>query len=237
MKTERFEMRLDPETVGRIDDWRSRQSDLPSRAEAMRRLVDAQLLAMDKPPLHRIRISDGEKLILSILADLIKHLNVRNGSIDPDFLEETLFTEHYWGFGWKYTGLFDGPIDTPEPVHEVCDILEMWHCIERDYSDLPQQDQDLVADAVAPFGKNPTFPGFDGNDESDHLSCARYLINHLDRFVRFKGRDINSHMGSLASHRRMLSAFRPMKEPPAYGKLSAAQIIALLNERIHPDHR
>lgn len=32
-------MRLDPETLAEIDEWRRKQDDLPSRAEAIRRLV------------------------------------------------------------------------------------------------------------------------------------------------------------------------------------------------------
>lgn len=40
-KTERFEMRMTPETLKRLDDWRRGQDDLPSRAEAIRRLIDA----------------------------------------------------------------------------------------------------------------------------------------------------------------------------------------------------
>ena len=35
LKTERFEMRLDSRTLERVDAWRARQSDLPSRAEAV----------------------------------------------------------------------------------------------------------------------------------------------------------------------------------------------------------
>jgi hypothetical protein len=35
----RFEMRMDPETLAAIDEWRRRQPDLPPRAEAIRRLT------------------------------------------------------------------------------------------------------------------------------------------------------------------------------------------------------
>lgn len=38
--TERFEMRLSENGVVRLDEWRREQRDLPSRAEAIRRLVD-----------------------------------------------------------------------------------------------------------------------------------------------------------------------------------------------------
>jgi metal-responsive CopG/Arc/MetJ family transcriptional regulator len=42
-KTERFEMRLDLEMIERIDNWRRQQSDLPTRAEAIRRLIETAL--------------------------------------------------------------------------------------------------------------------------------------------------------------------------------------------------
>ena len=35
MKTERFEMRMDRETLENVDTWRADQPDLPSRAEAV----------------------------------------------------------------------------------------------------------------------------------------------------------------------------------------------------------
>ena len=42
-KGERFELRLNQETLERIDNWRSQQRDLPSRSEAVRKLVTAGL--------------------------------------------------------------------------------------------------------------------------------------------------------------------------------------------------
>jgi len=42
-KSERFELRLDPETLDKIDTWRSDQRDVPSRSEAVRKLINAGL--------------------------------------------------------------------------------------------------------------------------------------------------------------------------------------------------
>ena len=42
-KTERFEMRWEAEMLERVDEWRRQQKDLPSRAEAIRRLVEMAL--------------------------------------------------------------------------------------------------------------------------------------------------------------------------------------------------
>ena len=49
-KTERFELRLDEDILSRVDDWRSQQRDVPTRAEAMRRLREGNVrYAADKP--------------------------------------------------------------------------------------------------------------------------------------------------------------------------------------------
>jgi hypothetical protein len=42
-KTLAFQMRVSPEWLATIDDWRRQQPDLPSRAEAIRRLVEKAL--------------------------------------------------------------------------------------------------------------------------------------------------------------------------------------------------
>jgi len=42
-RTERLELRLDEEALGRIDEWRGDQPDVPNRSEAVRRLVTAGL--------------------------------------------------------------------------------------------------------------------------------------------------------------------------------------------------
>jgi len=41
----RFEIRLQPELSIKIDEWRRQQPDLPSRAEAARRLIELGLVA------------------------------------------------------------------------------------------------------------------------------------------------------------------------------------------------
>ena len=58
IKTERFEMRLDPETILKVDEWRRDQSDLPSRAEAIRRLVQQGLVSSST---KQLTFTDGEK--------------------------------------------------------------------------------------------------------------------------------------------------------------------------------
>jgi hypothetical protein len=53
-QTERFQMRVSPAFLRLVDDWRRKQPDLPSRAEAIRRLVERGVNAPDKSR-HRER--------------------------------------------------------------------------------------------------------------------------------------------------------------------------------------
>ena len=47
-QTERFQMRVSPSFIRLIDDWRRKQADLPSRAEAIRRLVERGIKVPEK---------------------------------------------------------------------------------------------------------------------------------------------------------------------------------------------
>ncbi len=106
----------------------------------------------------------------------------------------------------------------------------MWWLIEQSYAKLSKYDKERVEKEAEPFGKHVAFRGFDGNYEGKHLSVASFLINKLDGFADFKGRELNSHMPSIDGYRRMVQAFEPMKRGLGGGSLlSAAQIIALLN--------
>ena len=233
MKTERFEMRMDRETLENVDAWRANQPDLPSRAEAMRRLVDAGL---DGSRNREVRISDGERLILTMLCDRYEHQKV-DSDIDPRFVGEAIGGGYDWALDWKYDNIFSCHVDSPRVVTEVRDVLHMWSLIERGYAELSEKDKKRVESEVGPrFGKDVAFKGFDGNEESDHLGIALFLINKLGRFLEFKGRDLNSHYPSIDGHRRMLAVFKPMIATLIGGELSASQIIDLLKERIQPSH-
>lgn len=234
--TERFEMRLDPSVLEQVDAWRARQSDLPSRSEAVRRLVDAGLAARATEK-KEIRLSDGDKLVLTLLCQIIKQLKLKS-DVDPAFVEEVIDSGHYWGLSWKYPGIYHGHEDRAAVVSETLDIMDMWYFIERGYKGLSKKDKDRVAVEAEPLGKHVVFSGFDGNNESEYLSVARFFIEHLDRFPEFKGRDLNSHMPSIDADRRMLAAFKPMREKILVGRdFNADEIIQLLKERIHPSRR
>ena len=223
-KTERFEMRLDEEILERVDRWRADQPDLPSRAEAMRRLLETGL---GHAGADSISLTDGEKLLAMMMRDLYKQLKIK-GEIDPEFIGEVISGGHYWAPRWEMQGLFHEHQDDPRDVRFVVDVLDMWTFVERAHQKLTAKEKARIEKEAEPFGKYVTFAGFDGNNESTHLSIARFFIEHMNRFVAFKGRELNSHAPSVATYRRMLEVFLPVRTKLGRNELSSDQLIAIL---------
>lgn len=183
-----------------------------------------------------MKITDGEKLILLMLSELYEQREVE-GEIDPDFIKSAIFSENLWGIPWKYSGIPFESQESPALVKEVVDILDMWSFIENAYEELSVEEKKKLEKDAEPFGKNPMFSGFDGNNETEHMSIARFLINDLDRFQEFKDRSLNAHMPTLETHHRMLSVFEGIRRTLTSGSLSIEQLTTVLRERIHPEHR
>jgi uncharacterized protein YfbU (UPF0304 family) len=183
-----------------------------------------------------MKITDGEKLILLMLSELYDKLGVE-GEVEPDFIRSVIFSNNTWSIPWKYVGIPFDEQETPEVVKEVLDILDMWSMIERSYENLSSEAKKFVEKEAYPFGKDPKFPGFDGNNETEYMGTASFLVNDLDRFEEFKGRNFNSHCPSIDSYRRMLSVFKPILRSLNFQPLSGQNIVDILKERVHPDNR
>jgi len=234
--TERFEMRLPTLTLEEIDAWRGRQNDIPSRAEAIRRLIDAGLSVTGNRE-KQVTLADGDKLILLMLCDLYKHLKFKKAEIDPDLIANVIFGGHSWALEQEYSGIFHGHEDAKADVAEVQNVLDMWSFLEEGYEDLSETDKTRIAAEAEPYGKRVMFTGFDGNNESGHMGIARFMIGKLGLFARFKGRELNSHAPTIDAYRRMLAVFEPIRATLIGRKLNAGEIIRILQERLHPTRR
>lgn len=231
MATERFEMRIDSELLDRLDNWRGQEEDTPSRAEAIRRLIEAGLAHDNKG--KPVYLSDGEKLITTMLADVIKGLNIETET-NIDLVKNVISGGHYWALGWEMPGLFHSHLDKRSRVSFVVDILDMWEFLEEAFEKLSDSDKARLAELADPWGKNVQFPGFDGNNEAEHLSIARFLITDLSRFSRFHDRkyDLNSHHPTLEKYGKMYRAFEPIRAKLIFGKaMSVDQLAEVLNTR------
>ena len=97
-----------------------------------------------------------------MLCDICDKLNI--DGYDTKLLREFVGS-HPWALTWKYT--FEKPIEE-NVAREVRDILEMWDWIEISYEQLSEKDRTGIEEYC-------TFPGFDGNEESEYCYGCRYL--------------------------------------------------------------
>lgn len=224
-KSERFEMRLDPALSSRIDQWRAENGGV-SRAEAARELI---LHGLDRSNRHSVYFSDGEKLIIAMIADLYKQSADRE--IDPEEIMGSVYGGHLWALKWEMPGLFHDHVDSPGAVSLVVDTLEMWTLIEEAVETFSAVERKKLEEELGPLGNQPQFFGFDDNNESEYLGIASHMINRMDRFKRFSGRDLNSHMPVVARYTQMTRQFQPIRANIGMRRpirLSLSEVISLL---------
>ena len=140
------------------------------------------------------RLTYAEKLIIWLLADILKHTKDYRESNKMALLQEVILGGHLWAlkehelFGENFTE----HIDSQSSVKLVYDALDMWSFIERAYKRFNAEEKKQIEKAIGSGGK-PKFTGFDEQNEIEHLSIARFLVEKLGKFQAFKGRDFNSH--------------------------------------------
>ncbi|PHM68399.1 YfbU family protein [Xenorhabdus kozodoii] len=183
-----------------------------------------------------MEIRDSEKLILLMLCDLYEKNNIE-GDIDHNFIRDAIYEHQTWAIPWKHSGIPFEHQDTPSDVKTVFDILDMWRVIEYSYAELNEDEKNKLAVDAEPFGRNPFFRGFDGNNETNLLVATDFIINKLGRFKEFKRRDLNSHAPSLDGYLRMLKIFTPELKNNMGHPLSVEQLTLILLEKRHPSNR
>jgi uncharacterized protein YfbU (UPF0304 family) len=224
-KSERFEMRIEETQLERIDHWARQQSDQPTRAEAIRRLVDIGLSDAGSKSVH---FSDGEKMLMLMMGDVYKALKIKDAEMEPDFLAQVIYGGHYWAPKWEMNGVFHDHADDPEEVRYVVNVLDMWTFMEVAYEKLSPDDKARITNEVGSWQTNVRFAGFDGNDEGSQMAIAQFFVEKMRRFSQFKGRSLNSHCSTVGRYRRMYQLFEPMRRTLVGMDLSADQLITLL---------
>ncbi|WP_273501857.1 YfbU family protein [Paracoccus sphaerophysae] len=182
-----------------------------------------------------MQLSKGEKLILAMLSEIYGKLGIK-GDINPKFVTDAICSGQLWSLEWEYDNLLNTTDPSEEVVRETSDFLDMWEFIERGHAALSAADKQRVKDEAALWGEAPTLRGFDGNNE-DHFRVASHLIDDMNRFQYFKGRDINSHSEVVEVYRRMYRVFHPIRANLHRSGMSADDLIAVLNAAVHPDNR
>lgn len=173
--------------------------------------------------MNNLNLSDGERLILMMLCDLYKSLDLKS-PIDPELLRE----------GQERRLAANGIARATHPdaesiAAEVADILDMWSAIERGYKRLTVEGKRDVEAGAGPLGRGVRFSGFDTDSEGRYCEAAHVLIEKTDRFERFQGRNLSAHMPCLDGYRRMLRVFSSMRPSTGGDRLGVRQIIDLAN--------
>lgn len=146
----------------------------------------------------------ADKLIILMLSEIYDHLGVQ-GETDTDFLRSAIFGGHNWALDWRLPGITQTETAPPAVVSETVNLLEMYDMLERSFDALGPEDRaDIEAWTIE-------FRGFDGNNETTHMSVAQFLVEKMDRFARFAGREFNSHAPSLGMAGRMFEVYEPLR--------------------------
>ena len=69
----------------------------------------------------------------------------------------------------------------------------MWYFIEEAHERFSAEEKKRVKAEARPYG-DARFVGFDRHTDILHIEVAKFLIEGLDHFSRFKGRDLDSHV-------------------------------------------
>jgi uncharacterized protein YfbU (UPF0304 family) len=139
---------------------------------------------------------------------------------------------HGWALKETYHGLFHEHQDDTRDVRLVCDVLQMWSVVESSFSKLSTEEQERVRVEAYPYGHEVRFRGFDGNHEVELLSIARFLIEEMDRFTVFKGRELNSHAPTARHYGLMATTFASLRIGGS--ALTVDQVIKVVRSRPIP---
>ncbi|WP_426197700.1 YfbU family protein [Massilia sp. DWR3-1-1] len=224
-KAERLELRMDEAQLSRIDDWAGEQAENLTRAEATRRLIDIGLSVKAK---GAVDFSDGEKMLMLMMGDLYKKLEITHGEMNPQFLADVIYGGHYWAPKWEMNGVFHNHADSPQDVEHVTNVLDMWSFIEEAYEVLSPEQKAQIVQEVGPWAKDVKFRGFDGNQEGTQMAIASFLVEKMNRFQRFQGRSLNSHSSTLREYAAMYHQFEGIRPTLVGKRLDVTQLIELL---------
>lgn len=176
-----------------------------------------------------MNFTNEQRFIIAMIADLYrKPENRQIQTKDIDMIMDAISSGHDWGIDWAFNGLFPEETDSKSDVDFVVDVLDMWQFIETGFEALPEADKQKVRDSDEFMGVSPKFAGFDGNNESNLMAIARFLIHRLDRFTHFAKRELNSHAPKSTRYRQMLMVWSGIRPKLGDRRISVDDLIALL---------
>ena len=129
------------------------------------------------------------------------------------------------GFEGEYSSFFSGFEElSADKCAQVHDILEMYDSFEfrkKNGVTIPSEAQWLFE-----------FEGFDGNNESDYLAYAQFLVGQRYRYDLLKPKAQNAHRSTLSKHERLLDLWREIPQEKRFQL--TAEDFSLLHSQWNP---
>lgn len=184
-----------------------------------------------------MEISNSEKLIIALLDNISRHLNIDKDSetISSRFVMDAIYSGNEWAIASENQHLFDSSDkNLPPHVKEVYDFLFMWRIIEESYDELSEEDKEKVKEHS--FNKDPSFEGFDWNNETEYLSATMFMVEKMTNCFPFLGErcKINSHSPRVPRYRAMHNTFETFLHSLSLSSrvyFTAEEIIEILKSR------
>ena len=185
-----------------------------------------------------MKLSNEQKLLTVMLCEIHEKLEI-NSDVNVSLLKEAIVT----GNDWAITDGFVGGFLSREVIDEeiksfTFDVLDMYSFLAKAKEKLTKKDIETITSATGRDADDLLFPGFDGNNESEHSDVAEFITGPLNRFEILKSvASKNSHSPMLEIYTRMLEQFRIVRREIDHGGISVSQIIKVLSAKTHPDMR
>lgn len=148
-------------------------------------------------------MTNTEKLTLLMLCDLYEHLDIK-GDIDHNIVRNAISSGNLWAIDQEYH-LSDDE-DIPKKVHdEVNKTLFAYRCLSSSLRNLAPDDQiELQTKYDLKLENNfIQFPGYDGNNESEHHSVTQ-MLGTLGSYEEQSEIDKNSHQENNQDYRNLI---------------------------------
>lgn len=152
-----------------------------------------------------MELTEKERLILYNQYEILKKLNPDDkDSYEID--QEILIN----GFKFNYSDLVSGFMkEIGEDVSEfVINVLQMYRVLNNSYDKLKKEDKGKIN------LYDISFKGFDGNEETDYYTYAKFYINKLERYGELKESEhfeMNSHRNMINNYKNMVRRWKEVK--------------------------
>ena len=181
-----------------------------------------------------MEMTKAERLIVLMLCDLYKSPE-EDKIFNPKLIEYAVAQGQLWALSWKYGDLLSADPPTKEQVDLVADVMTMWQVIEAFMPRFTPEERDEIVTATDRSLDRIKFQGF---YEAPYRSIFSFMLEELELWPEFAGREYSKMLPVLEADLRMLAKYKEIRDADRFDlKLTPAQIIEILNERTHPENR